>query len=183
MLEKDNFKKRFDVYYPMLCRIAFGYIPDSHECEDIVQECFIAVWNNGKHELVEKEFVSYMVRAVKNNCISFLRKQNQLVVSLDDSTVSLDTSEHSSEHDEEPSHDEILENLLSVLPPKCKEIFLLSKLEGLKYQEIAKKLDLSIKTVENQMGKALKLLREQIKSGDFSLIFILLFIATKYIKW
>ena len=174
MYNKDKFKERFDVYYPMLCRIAFGYIPDTHECEDIVQECFIAVWNNGKHELEEKEFLAYMVRAVKNNCISFLRKQNFNVVSLDDNQSTIVPSEITDEEDEGITTDEKLNKILSVLPPKCKEVFLLSKLHGLKYQEIAVKLDISVKTVENQMGKALKLIREQLKTGFFTIVFVFL---------
>lgn len=178
MVNKDKFKQRFDVYYPMLCRIAFGYIPDTHECEDIVQECFIAVWNNGKHDLEEKEFLSYMIRAVKNNCISFLRKQNLNIVSLDDQThvACVDLMD---EDTDGVSQEERLEIILSVLPPKCKEIFLLSKLHGLKYQEIATKLGLSVKTVENQMGKALKLIREQIKTGIISILIIVLFTYLK----
>ena len=173
MLNKESFKERFDVYYPMLCRIAFGYIPDTHECEDIVQECFIAVWNNGKHELEEKEFVSYMVRAVKNNCISFLRKQRQEVMSLDDEQAPVVCLEIIDEDAEETSADEKLDRILSVLPPKCKQIFLMSKLHGMKYQEIAEQLNLSVKTVENQMGKALKLIREGIKTGAYALLLIL----------
>ena len=174
MYNKDKFKTRFDVYYPMLCRIAFGYIPDTHECEDIVQECFIAVWHNGKHELDEKEFLAYMVRAVKNNCISFLRKQNINMVSLDDNQSPIASSEIIDEENGNVSADEKLNKILSVLPPKCKEIFLLSKLHGLKYQEIATKQDISVKTVENQMGKALKLIREQLKTGFFTIVFIFL---------
>ena len=174
MFNKEKFKKRFDVYYPMLCRIAFGYIPDTSECEDIVQECFIAVWDNGKHELEEKEFLSYMVRAVKNNCISYLRKQNLNMVSLDDNQSHIALSEITDEETDDVSTDEQLDRILSVLPPKCKEIFLLSKLHGLKYQEIATKQNISVKTVENQMGKALKLIREQLAAGFLSLVFIFL---------
>ena len=166
MYNKDKFKERFDVYYPMLCRIAFGYIPDTHECEDIVQECFIAVWNNGKHELDEKEFLAYLVRAVKNNCISFLRKQDFNVVSLDDNRSTIGPSEIAEEDAEAGVNaDEKLHQLLSILPPKCKEIFLMSKLHGLKYQEIATRQNISVKTVENQMGKALKLIRAHLKAG------------------
>ena len=172
MFNKNKFKERFDVYYPMLCRIAFGYIPDTHECEDIVQECFIAVWNNGKHELEEKEFLAYMVRAVKNNCISFLRKQNLNLVSLEDNQTHGEFSEIMDEESDDVSTDEKLNKILSVLPPKCKEIFLLSKLHGLKYQEIAIKQDISVKTVENQMGKALKLIREQLKTGMFTIVIV-----------
>lgn len=179
MFDKDKFKERFDVYYPMLCKIAFGYIPDTHECEDIVQECFIAVWNNGKHKLDEKEFLSYMVRAVKNNCISFLRKQNSNLVSLDDNQPHFPFSEIIDEETDNVSTDEKLNRILSVLPPKCKEVFLLSKLHGLKYQEIATKQNISVKTVENQMGKALKLIREQLKTGIFTLVFIFLLTLLK----
>ena len=174
MFEKDKFKERFDMYYPLLCRIAFGYIPDSQECEDIVQECFIAVWDNGKHELEEKDFISYMIRAVKNNCISFLRKQNKNIVSLDDEQTHVVHSELCDEESDGGSRDEQLEKILSVLPPKCKEIFLLSKLHGLKYQEIALQLGLSAKTVENHMGKALKLIREQLNSGVLVLVMLAL---------
>lgn len=177
MFNKDKFKERFDVYYPMLCRVAFGYIPDTHECEDIVQECFIAVWNNGKYELDEKEFLAYMVRTVKNNCISFLRKQNLNMVSLDDDQFHMALSDFTSEEYE--STDERLNRILSILPPKCKEIFLLSKLHGLKYQEIAAKQKISVKTVENQMGKALKLIREQLKTGFFTIVIVIVLCLLK----
>lgn len=172
MVDKDKFKERFEVYYPMLCRIASGYIPDTPEYEDIVQECFIAVWNNGKHELEEKEFLAYMVRAVKNNCITFLRKQNINRVSLDDERSRGSLPEIMEEENDDASIDERLNRILAVLSPKCKEIFLLSKLHGLKYQEIATRQNISVKTVENQMGKALKLIREQLKTGIFTIVFI-----------
>ena len=173
MFNKIKFKEKFEAYYPMLCRVAFGYIPDIHECEDIVQECFITVWNNGKYELDEKEFLAYMVKSVKNNCISFLRKQDSNTVSLDDNLNHAVCADVIDEVDEDLATDEKLERILSVLPPKCKEVFLLSKLHGLKYQEIAAKLSISEKTVENQMGKALKLIREQLKAGIFIFISLL----------
>lgn len=179
MFRENILKERFDVYYPMLCRIAFGYIPDPHECEDIVQECFIAVWNNGRDSLDEREFVMYMVRAVKNRCISFLRKQRQNVVSIDDSPNVHVISDATEGDDDTPTPEEKLDNILSVLPPKCKEIFLLSKYNGLKYTEIAIKMDISVKTVENQMGKALRLIREQIKAGNISYMLLLFLMMIK----
>ena len=179
MFNKNQFTKRFNVYYPMLFRIASGYIPDTHECEDIVQECFIAVWNNGKHELDEKEFLSYMVRAVKNNCISFLRKQNLQTISLDDEQPHPAYAEMIDEDSDDVPTDEKLEKILAILPPKCKAVFLLSKLHGLKYQEIATKQNISVKTVENQMGKALKLIREQLQAGLFMLMLVFLLTLLK----
>ncbi len=179
MLNKDRFKERFDTYYPMLCRIAFGYIPNPNECEDIVQECFIAVWNNGKHDLEEKEFLAYMLRAVKNNCISYLRKQKSTMVSLDDSLIHTIHTEIMDEETDDESPDKKLDRIIAVLPAKCKEIFLLSKLQGLKYQEIATKLNISIKTVENQMGKAMRLIREQLNTRMFTLVSLFLLTLLK----
>lgn len=179
MFDKEKFKERFIQYYPMLCRIASGYIPNTSECEDIVQECFIAVWNNGKHKLDEKEFLSYMVISVKNNCISFLRKQKNNIISIDNYLSYTVSNELIDEDVDSVTSDEKIKRILSVLPPKCKEIFLLSKLYGLKYQEIATKLDISVKTVENQMGKALKLIREQLKAGLFSIVFVFLLMLLK----
>ena len=179
MFDKEKFKERFDAYYPMLCRVAFGYIPDSQECEDIVQESFINVWNNGRYELDDKDFVSYMVRAVKNNCITFLRKQNLDIVSLDDNTICLNSAGIMDEESEPINHNEVIAKVLKELPPKCKEIFLLSKMHGLKYNEIAIKMDISIKTVENQMGKALKIIRTQIKAGVLTFLLIFLFMFLK----
>lgn len=174
MLREEIFKKRFDDFYPMLCRIAFSYLPDTKECEDIVQESFIAVWNNGKDKLDEKEFAAYMVRAVRNNCVSFLRKQTQQIISIEDHFAATESLDYEDEEDISPQYEEILEQVLSVLPPKCKEVFLMSKLHGLKYKEIADRLQISEKTVENQMGKAIKLLRQQVESGKFVLFLVLI---------
>ena len=175
MSQQEKFRQRFETYYPMLCRVALGYLSDRQECEDIVQECFIAVWHNGRHELEEREFLSYMTRAVKNNCISNLRKQPHQTVSLDeDATLSNYAQTLAEEEAPEVTYDEKLKEVLDVLPPKCKEIFLLSKLHGMKYQDIATELDISVKTIENQMGKALKLIREQLKSSRFIIIFVLM---------
>lgn len=175
MFNKERFRNLFEVYYPMLCRIAFGYIENADECEDIVQECFIAVWENGKYELADKEFLAYMVRAVKNNCISFIRKQNQNIMPIDDCPLHSVCAEMMEEEKENLSPDEKLEKILSILPPRCKEVFILSKIHGMKYQEIATMLGLSVKTVENHMGKALKLIREHIKTGFLILALILFF--------
>ena len=174
---EEKFRKLFDDYYSMLCRIAYSYIPCSEECEDLVQESFLSVWNKKIDEqLPEKEFAAYMVRAVKNNCITFLRKQKVNVVSFEDTVVADETQQLADEAGSETiSYDEALERLLSTLPPKCRDVFLLSKLEQLKYKEIALRLNISEKTVENHMGKALRLIREQLQSGSYllSLLFVL----------
>lgn len=179
LIRTNKFKRRFQEYYQTLCNIAYGYIPDRDECEDIVQETFISVWNKEKDLLPEKEFLSYMVIAVKNNCISVIRKQKFDTVSLDDSennTITLHMADSNSHASDEMAPEDKLQQILSILPAKCKEVFLMSKLHGMKYREIAEELNISEKTVENQMGKALKTLREYIAGNPF-LILVFIFIT------
>lgn len=177
LVRTNKFKRRFQEYYQMLCRIAYGYIPDKDECEDIVQETFISIWNKEKDLLSEKEFLSYIIIAVKNNCISHLRKQRFDTVSIEDSepAASIDQLTAKEPYDsEDMSSEEKLQKVLSVLPPKCKEVFLMSKLHGMKYREIAEELNISEKTVENQMGKAIKTLREFVLANPSLAIIIII---------
>lgn len=161
MDRKERFKERFGQHYSRLCRLAYGYVGDRDECEDIVQELFVNVWNKGRDELPEREFAAYMSMAVRNSCISYLRRRRTDTVPLDE----LPDAAHAAGLDYQPGDGDerrpadVLDEALGVLPPRCREVFLLAKLEGLKYREIADRLEVSEKTVENQMVKAVKLLR------------------------
>lgn len=161
---KNLLKKRFDYYYPFLCKIANKYINSRDECEDIVQETFISIWQKNKHNLPEKDFAPYIIKAVKNNCISFIRKQKNInAVELDTNHLSIpDTSILYVTDTGIGSYaaEERIMQLLSVLPTKCKQVFIMSKLHKLKYREIAINLGISEKTVENHIAKAIKILRQ-----------------------
>lgn len=158
---KEIFRSRFQKHYSRLCSIAYGYVSDRDDSEDIVQELFISIWNKGLDSMPEAEFTAYVTTSVRNSCISFLRKRKEDVVSIEDCLfLAGDVTDDSPEAGHEsPSPAELLESALATLPPKCKDIFLMAKLQGLKYREIAQKLELSEKTVENQMTKAIKMLR------------------------
>lgn len=177
LTRKDLFKKRFDEYYPMLCRIAYRYVQNKEECEDIVQETFVLIWQKKKDNLSDKEFVSYIVTAVKNNCLSFLRKQKIETIYMEDMSLSplaIEANNERIEEDQDHSPEETLIKILSILPPKCREVFMMSKLQSMKYREIAKELDISEKTVENHISKAIRMLREYSRSGSLLLLFIVL---------
>lgn len=171
---KEIFKSRFNEHYSRLCSIAYGYVSDADDSEDIVQELFISIWDKGKDSLPDKEFAAYITTAVKNACISFLRKKCSYTVSIEDnqSAGALIPDETSIDNDRK-SPEEILDEALAILPPKCKEIFILSKLKGMKYKEIANHLSLSEKTVENQMGKAIKMLRKFASTCSFTISIII----------
>lgn len=126
----------------------------------------------------EKEFAAYLTTSVKNSCISFLRKRREDTVSIEEHSASTSCMPDEATDEGEKSPEEILQSALATLPPKCKEIFLLSKLQGLKYREIAGKLSLSEKTVENQMTKAIKLLRVYVAEHSFLLITVVAVIVS-----
>lgn len=172
---KDIFKDRFTKYYSTLCHIAYKYIADKDDCEDIVQNVFIAVWDKGKDALPEGEFAYYITRAVKNSCISQLRRQPQDTISAEEAADCLpddDTEETNYGDDAE----DILQTTLAILSPRCKEVFLMAKLQGMKYREIAEELQISEKTVENLMGKAIKQLRAYIEANPHVLLLLIIFI-------
>lgn len=182
---KEPFEIVFKKYYLKLCHIAYGYIPDAEVCEDVVQEAFIAAWEKQKDTLEEKELYAYLVRCVRNGCISWLRKeQKNSVITIEDSGV-CHTESHQ-EHlccEEEKHPEDILHEILQILPERCREIYLMSKLHSMKYRDIAGQLNLSEKTIENQMGKAIKLLRQYAATHSLPFIVFLLIIHLFIQKW
>jgi RNA polymerase sigma-70 factor (ECF subfamily) len=157
------FQQLFTKEYSGLCRYALTFMQDEHAAEDVVQDTFIRIWE-GKRELITSPDIRfYLVTAVRNNCISALRKAKTSVIQF---------PEHTPEGDPEPffsptqSREEAAERqrrlsaALDTLPAKCREVFLLVKMQGLSYKQAADTLGISVKTVEAQMGKALRTLRE-----------------------
>lgn len=181
---KEIFKVRFQKHYPRLCNIAYGYVMNHDDSEDIVQELFINVWNKGKDALSEKEFVAYMITSVRNSCISFLRKKQEDVVPLEDHHISscTETCEIGDESGESMSPEEHLQAALATLPDKCRDVFLMAKLRGMKYRDIARELDLSEKTVENHIAKAMKLLRAYAAENRFVVLALVTVVLSIILK-
>jgi len=153
----------FKKYYPQLCSFAYKFVNNSQVAEEIAQDIFFVLWKN-RQKLKIKSIKSYLFQAVKNNCLQEIR------ISHLNKKYSIYTKEHisiSSNNIEEEIDcselNEIIEETLNKLPEKCQTIFKLSRYEGLKYNEIAEKLAISIKTVEANMGKALKHFKDSLK--------------------
>ncbi len=153
----------FNYYYPGLCVYAQRIVSlPEQEARDIVQDVFVKFWNDCKKIDIQFSVRSYLFVSVKNKCFDVLRKNNR----------NIKVQEISNEHDIADASFETyilseLETLfsksLTKLPERCREIFELSRLHGLKNREIAAKLNLSEKTVENQITKALHILKEELK--------------------
>ncbi|MFA9389984.1 MAG: RNA polymerase sigma-70 factor [Prolixibacteraceae bacterium] len=153
--DSTDFKALFEKFYPELCRYAFYLTNDKSIAEDLVQELFISLWE--KRDSLQIESVkSYLYTAVKNRSLNFLqsyyKKNIQFGITGKDDSVSNSTKE-------EVEYNELtllLKEAVKTLPPKCYSVFFLKRFEYLSTKEIAGKLHLSEKTVENQMTIALK---------------------------
>jgi len=170
------FKNLFNREYDNLCRYALTYMQDENLAEDIVQDTFVKIWEQKKELIETAEIKFYLITAVRNNCISALRKQKTQQFHYTDVTPEPDpepfitTTQHYETANEQAKQ---IREALNKLPPKCKEIFLLIKMQGMSYKLTAETLGISIKTVENQMGKAIKIMRDLTFSQPVLLFLVL----------
>ncbi|HEY0680181.1 MAG TPA: RNA polymerase sigma-70 factor [Chitinophagaceae bacterium] len=172
----STFEKLFREHYNALANYAYTILKNKENAEDIVQDVFIRLWHNSPAVIETPEVKFYLLTATKNACISFLRKESgRTFVQPED--VRLATIPDARPTDSgETDYASIVTKALSALPPQCLAIFKLSRFGKLTYQQIADELGLSVKTVENQMGKALRIMREYARMNNISfaiLIFIL----------
>lgn len=166
------FEILFKTYSQRLIYFSRRYVLDKQIAENIVQDVFLRIWQNKGNLDPAKNIQSYLFTAVKNESLKQLRhlsveKQQQENVSRL-SVVELNPDEAIDKNELRGELNKALNNL----PLKCREIFTMSRFDQLKYSEIADILGISIKTVETQMGRALKKLREQLAH----LISIILFL-------
>jgi RNA polymerase sigma-70 factor (ECF subfamily) len=155
----------FKTHYLQLCNYAYIFLKDTDESEDVVQGVLYQLWKKKDSTEITTSLKSYLFTAVRNTClkrISHLKIKNQYkenIIHLDDKSSNNTMDQVISRELEEQIKDAI-ENL----PEQCRLVFTLSRHSGFKYAEIAEHLEISVKTVENQMGKALKVLREKLKN-------------------
>ena len=152
-------EREFDIYfrrmYLPLGMYALRIVDDAQSAEDIVEDCFAKAWQMIEEGKDFDDFKSYMYRSVRNGSISFIRSRKE--------TVGVDCIPEISEKTVDTSErDARLWKAIDELPDKCREVFLLSKRDGLSQEEIAERMGISIKTVKNQMTKAFSRLRDEL---------------------
>lgn len=161
---ESAFEMMFKTYYRTLCNYAYSFLADKDEAEEVVQATFIAVWEKKNNLHVDTSFKSYLYRMVRNSCLNVIKHQK---VKQQHATYQVAFGETTSESVSETLLGVELETkiyeAMNTLPEQCRLVFQLSRFEELKYAEIAEQLQISIKTVENHMGKALKLMRVQLR--------------------
>jgi RNA polymerase sigma-70 factor (ECF subfamily) len=161
---ESAFEMIFRSYYQPLCRYAYSFLDDKEEAEEVVQSAFITVWEKRKSLEIQTSLKSYLYRMVRNACLNVIKHEK---IKQQHVAHELAVTEASYESVSQKVYATELElkitEAMKVLPEQCRLVFQLSRFEELKYQEIADQLQISVKTVENHMGKALKIMREQLK--------------------
>lgn len=163
----------FRKYYKALCAQASAYLNDFDTVQSLVQECFVNLWQRRQQADSIESLSAYLSVMVRNQCIDYLRKEKVIEKAhqkegMQDAPV--DLADHSLISRE---FEEKLVVALMNLPDRCRVAFEYSRFEGLTYNEIAKKMDISVKGVEALISRALKVLRTDMK--DYLPLFILLF--------
>ena len=173
-MTREEFNSLFERLYSPLCNYAFAIIKDHDDAEDIVQSIFVDFWNKEDKSGIEVKIDNYLIRAVKFKCIDYQRK---VAVKRKHEAETVHTTNIFEEETEEenPQLKDMLNIAISQLPEKTREVFIMSKLDGLSYKEIAEHMNISPKTVENQMGRAFKHLREMLKDYKNVVLSILFF--------
>lgn len=162
----------FRRYYPTLCSHAVRYVYSREIAEDLVAEIFHDFWKNRIFEQVHSSFRSYLFKAVRNRSFNYLRQKLATSIHADDLPALTDVQTS----DQQMFYDELyqmIQKTVEEMSPKCQKVFLLSRFEGKKTQEIAEEMQISPRTVEVHISKALALLRQVLKEGGL-LIFLIL---------
>lgn len=147
-------------YYEWLCNYIYKITNDYGLAEDIVQEVMIILWKKRTILSINSSIKNYLFKACRNQLLQHVRKQKIKLDFIDKQNMEVIDNIYA--EDEVVPHENLekLHVLIDTLPPKCKTVLVKSKLEKMKYKEISEELNISVKTVENHMSKALKLLRQ-----------------------
>ncbi len=157
------FETVFRKYYQSLCNYACGILKDMDDAEEVVQSIFLKFWEQRESIEINVSLKSYLYRAVHNTCLNRLKHLKiQEVHKLYVGNYYEENHDSATEMMDKTDLESRISNALEKLPEQCRLIFKMSRFEELKYQEIADILGLSIKTIENQIGKALKIMRAEL---------------------
>ncbi len=172
--DERAFQTLFRKYYPAMCNFARQFLNDGELAEETVQDLFVKIWEKRENLNIQTSVKHYFFRSVRNHCLNQLQHDK---IKKQYSDRMLETSHQEINPDDfylEVDLVQRIEKSISSMPPKRQEIFRLSREQGLKYKEIAETLNISVKTVEAQMGLALKYLREELKDFSNHLLTLLL---------
>jgi len=182
----QDFNRLFNEYHERFIRFAIGYVKERQTAEDFVSEAFTAFWENARQLSPDTKPPAYILTIIKNKCLNHLQHQQvqqRVTTALKDHSDWLLQTKISTLEACDPDFlfsteiQQIIDSTLDQLPKKTRQIFLMSRDEGLSYNVIAQKMNLSQKSIEYHISKTLDLLRDSLK--DFLSIIPVLFTLLK----
>lgn len=176
---KRKFEVLFREHFTGLCFFARKYTGDLDAAKEIVHNVFLRIWENRREFEWEKPAKSYLFTSVYNRSLNYIRDNRKFVRQEADPAPGMiaDTAGYS-ENLEAAELEARIKLALRRLPEKCRKVFELSRFEEKRYTEIAEQLDISLKTVETHMSKALHIIREELK--DYLTVLILMLIKSMH---
>lgn len=180
IVSHKNFSGIYISYFPKMVRFVREYVISEEEAQDVVQDMFLHLWE--RRDILDSvsNLNAFLFTLIKNRCIDYYR---QTTTRLNAKKESLDNIHEQELHlkmealgqfdtnmFDENEMEELLEKAIEKLPDKCRQIFILSRMDGLRHEEIAQKLDISVHTVQNHIVSALRRLRMELK--DYLPLFV-----------
>lgn len=180
-VDEVAFEMVFKKYFKALHAYALAIVKDSDEAEEVVQTVFLKLWEKRGSLNITISLKAYLYKAVYHSSINYL-KHEKVRMRHSEQQLYISQQEAPSEsmafrEERERELGERFKRALALLPEKCRMVFYLSRFEELKYQEIAQRLNISVKTVEAHMGKALKTLRTQLAEYMPIILILLTYLA------
>jgi len=162
--DEQAFEDLFRAYYPRLCRFAEQYVDSEHRARDLVQDVFLRIWERRAEWTVQRSVKAYLYRAVRNRALNAVRRRDTRQEVEED--LKHTTEERTRGAVVDVVHGGVLsekvETAIQALPERRRTAFLLHRRHGLTYEEIGSAMGITAKTVENQIGRALKSLRDEL---------------------
>lgn len=170
--DEKAFKVLFIEFYPSLCVFAMRFIDQEEVARDIVQDVFFNVWKRRKSMFISSSFRNFLITSVRNQCVDYLRRKKLEHQFLEKSKITnIQTSPEEIYTLKEL--EDAIHKVLSKLPDNVREVFEMNRFKGNTYSAIAEEMDVSIKTIESYMSKALKALRAEL-SDYLPILFLFL---------
>jgi len=176
--DEKAFRTLFDRYYKYLIVTAYAYVKEENTSRDLAQDVFLEIWKK-RNSLNINNVKAYLRRSVINKSLNFIKAQRMDFENSDD-TFDVPENQKVQEQLEANELQAVINKAIEQLPDRCRVIFAMRRFEEMPLKEIAGKLNISPKTVENQLTKAMKILRAAVKpymkDDLLSLIFLLFFL-------
>lgn len=158
----EEFARYYKENHRSLYITAYRIVNEKDSAEDIVQDVFFKLWNQRGSIDITNSVKAYLHKATSNAAINFLRRNNRLT-RINETHIHYTAADFTSQALTLKELQAHIVAAMNRLPPRCRAVFVLNRLEGMKYKEIAEHLEISVNTVENQMVKALEIMRQELK--------------------